>query len=48
MGQDAALEVGVELFLDEPRQLRSGAGLGVGVKLAACCCTPEFDTKLCK
>lgn len=29
MRQDAALEEGVELVLDEPRQLRSGAGLGV-------------------
>ena len=30
VGQDAALEEGVELVLDEPRQLGSGAGLGVG------------------
>ena len=30
MGQDTALAVGVELVLDEPRQLRSCAGLGVG------------------
>ena len=29
MRQDAALEEGVELVLDEPGQLRSGAGLGV-------------------
>jgi hypothetical protein len=29
MGQDAALEEGVELVLDESWQLRSGAGLGV-------------------
>jgi hypothetical protein len=28
--QDAALEEGVELLLDEPRQLGAGAGLGVG------------------
>jgi hypothetical protein len=30
MGQDAAFEASVELVLDEPRQLRAGAGLGVG------------------
>ena len=30
--QDAALEEGVELVLGEPRQLESGAGLGVGAK----------------
>ncbi len=30
VGQDAALEEGVELVLDEPRQLGPGAGLGVG------------------
>ena len=30
MGQDAALEEGVELVLDEPRQFSPGAGLGVG------------------
>ena len=29
MGEDAALEEGVELVLDEARQLRSGAGFGV-------------------
>jgi hypothetical protein len=29
VGQDAALEEGFELVLDEARQLRSGAGLGV-------------------
>lgn len=29
VGQDAALEKGIELDLDEPRQLRSGAGFGV-------------------
>ena len=29
MRQDAALEVGVELVLDESRQLGTGAGLGV-------------------
>jgi hypothetical protein len=28
--QDAALEKGVELVLDEPRQLAAGAGFGVG------------------
>ncbi|HRZ63070.1 MAG TPA: hypothetical protein P5163_21010 [Rubrivivax sp.] len=28
--QDAALQEGVELVLDESRQLRSGAGFGVG------------------
>lgn len=30
MRQDAALEEGVELVLDEPRQLGVRAGLGVG------------------
>ena len=30
VGQDAALEEGVELVLDEPRQRRSGAGFGMG------------------
>lgn len=30
MGEDAALEEGVELVLDEPRQFGAGAGLGVG------------------
>jgi hypothetical protein len=30
VGQDAALEEGVELVLDEARQLGPGAGLGVG------------------
>jgi hypothetical protein len=30
VGQDAALEEGVELVLDEPRQLGASAGLGVG------------------
>ena len=29
MGQDAAFEEGVELVLDEARQLGAGAGLGV-------------------
>ncbi len=29
MRQDAALEEGVELILDEPRQLASGTGFGV-------------------
>jgi hypothetical protein len=29
VGQDAALEEGVDFVLDEARQLRSGAGLGV-------------------
>ena len=29
MSQDAALEEGVELVLDEARQFRTGAGLGV-------------------
>jgi hypothetical protein len=28
--QDAALEEGVELVLDEPRQVGTGAGLGAG------------------
>ena len=30
VGQDAALQEGVELVLDESRQLAPGAGLGVG------------------
>jgi hypothetical protein len=30
VGQDAAFEKGVELVLDEPRQLGAGAGFGVG------------------
>jgi hypothetical protein len=30
VGEDAALEEGVELILDEPRQLTAGAGFGVG------------------
>jgi hypothetical protein len=30
VGQDAAFEEGVELVLDEPRQLGASAGLGVG------------------
>jgi hypothetical protein len=30
VGQDAAFEEGVELSLDETRQLRAGVGLGVG------------------
>ena len=30
VGQDAALQEGVELVFDEPRQLSPGAGLGVG------------------
>lgn len=30
VGQDAAREEGVELVLDEPQQLRAGAGLGIG------------------
>ena len=43
VGQDAALEEDVELVLDESRQLRSGAGLGVAMKLAACCCTRRYS-----
>lgn len=30
MGEDAALEIGVERVLDEARHLCAGAGLGVG------------------
>lgn len=33
MRQDAALEVSVELVLDEQRQLGAGAGLGVGEEI---------------
>jgi len=33
MGQDAALEEGLELVLDESRQLDASAGLGVGDEL---------------
>jgi hypothetical protein len=34
--QDAALEEGVELVLDEPGQFGAGAGLGVGGDEAGC------------
>ena len=30
MGQDAAIQEGVEFVLDEPGQLAAGAGFGVG------------------
>jgi hypothetical protein len=38
MGQDAAFEEGVELVLDEARQLGAGAGLGVRDEPAASRC----------
>jgi hypothetical protein len=50
VGQDfldhRPLEVGVELVLDESRQLGAGAGFSVGdeaMKLAACCWTRRYS-----
>lgn len=42
-GWDAALEVGVELVLDELRLLRSGAGFSVRDEAAVCCCTRRYS-----
>jgi hypothetical protein len=41
--EDAALEEGVELVLDELRQLSTGLASVWAMKLAACCCTRRYS-----
>ncbi|MCU0943185.1 MAG: hypothetical protein MUE35_11615 [Hydrogenophaga sp.] len=43
VAEDAAVEAGVEFVMDEPGQLRLGAGFGAGVNLAATCCTGWYS-----
>ena len=42
VGQNAAFEEGVELILDELRQVGTGGSFGLR-KVAACCCTRRYS-----
>ncbi len=43
VGQDAALEKGVELVLDELRQAGTDGLFGLARKVWACCCTRRYS-----